>query len=623
MTTTPPVSLSSVERTEIKWALRSRNALARYLNWLSLRVPWAWRIRLDLVVLGNVLLGLGVWAAVAQVPTEPKGENFYLSGSVAYLYLGFTLAALAVGFFWAFTVTKSVRARAAPKLGPEPRILTAIIVCASFGFWLAVAGAAPYFGMQRSLGSGEYDQTTFVPPQPRDGESATALPMDQARIDELTGVVRANRRAGKLWDTLWGRDVHDFWIGYRYADGRPEAVSWALAYIEATPRWRDDPELQRWSAASSRSVLAYPGLVEAFKESPYYRSALINWFSRNDISLRQSQAYQEKLAELTARLPRQLARYRASTSSGDDTLVRYTEALTRWMADAQPNQFAELRRNNAVIQDYRVREVYLTPEERQAYDAAILEQHAILGSAEAFAAFQQGYRFSSFVEDELYREISSGLHHDSIRAEPSFHRLSSAIETAGDPATAIPEHGVRVSLRDYGWLTACAMIMIGALLLAVFVTSMNRVGLGATLGSVCVAVVLGIAVGVAAGIIVNAPRAEGAPPRSDFYEIQIWGTAALITLLPPLIFPIRDALTGVRRRWSRAMGLVSVWGSVAWFGLIVAAIGSTQEAMAKVPLPNDLAAGIVLGALWLVAFAIFAKLVFALIGRISSYPQPS
>lgn len=646
--TTPPVSLSAVERTEIKWALRSQNALARYLNWLSLRAPWAWRIRLDLVLLLNLVLGLAVLLWLGMLPDEESGD-YRIYSVIGFLYLGVSIAVLAAAFFWAFTVTKSVRARAAPRLGAQPGILTSIVVCASFGFWILVAGAGPYVGVLRDAGTGSYregyqavtaEETTaaVVDAGPAiqsgasaEAQAAAAAEAAQLKADQDARIAReaarvANLRRASLWGALFGKHVHAFWAPQYSGDNPPASESLAL-FIQTTPRWRDDEALQSILRMEiPHAAYPYPGLLEDFKGSQIYNEALVRYFaSQNNYYYETTSAAITPLRELAESTPEDMrARFRTYLSDlyhNDDVLNTYVNNLRTWIDSNDPERSAELRRLSNVIERYEEQDRYdpLDSEEYSTYLETYRVYRRLLADPATNQSFQQSGSYREYIQSRFISEVREGLHGDKIRAERAFHEMVGKIENGGDPSRNMPEQQLRQDLLS-SWMFGAVTVTIAALLLAVFVTSLNRTGLGATLGSMGLAAALSAVVGIAAAFAYAPIAAWIESADSTYLAFGYLVTGALLVILVCLALPIRDVLTGVRRRWSRPLALAAIWSSVGWFPVIISSLSST-------PLIQDMDANNM--ALWvaftlatLASVAIFAKLVFALVGRISTYPQP-
>lgn len=637
--TTTPTSLSAVERTEIKWALRSRNALARYLNWMSLRTPWIWRIRLDIVLLLNAAIGLVVLYILATLPDE-QNQDYYISSVVGFMYLGVSLAVLAAAFFWAFTVTKSVRARAAPRLGPKPGIFTSILVCLSFGAWIAIAGAGPYVSVLRDAGTGEYrsgyDSTPAAVEAPAaapesgpaigasDAAAIAAAQEEQAKLAEEeaareTARVSNLRRAG-LWGAMFGKEVHGFWAAGRYSYQDPTALAALGEFIQETPRWRDDASLRHVIQSSgAHGAYAYPGLLEDFKNSERYNNALVQHFA-NDNSNAGVAAFREMAEATPADMRRRFRTYLSDLYHDDPVLNSYITSLRSYVDTYDTERSSRLSAFSQTIDRYEEQDRYdpLDSEEFAAYLDTYRAYRRLLEDRELNQRFQESTEYQEYLRNRFQREVREGQHADKIRAERGFHEMVQEIEGVGDPSRSMPEQQLRRDLLS-NWVFGAVTITIAALFLAVFVTSLNRVGLGATLGSMGLAAVFSAVIGVIAGSVATTAlyrMLDG----NQYGPVIYLSVAAFMVLIIPLILPIRDVLTKVRRRWSRPFALAAIWSSIGWFPIIIAAFNPTD--FVRDMHFNDLTLWALFTIAAIVSVALFAKLIFALVARISTYPQP-
>lgn len=611
MTTT----LSAVERTELKWSRRGQNLIAQYFRWISLRMPWAWRIRLDMAILLNVLLGALVWVIVARLPSDYTSS---ISSVVGFIYLGVSLPVIALAFFWAYTVTKSVRARSAPKLGGEPGILTSMAVCACFSAWLLIATAAPYVVVSRDKGTGAYqDYYTAVEAaaaaEPVDA-NASAEAREQAAADQAQAelrrqeLARLNRRTASLSGAVFGRDVHSFWYGGHYGDytlGRTALDE----FIAETPRWRDDSDLRTLQSYNT-SAYAYPGLITDFERSERYADAVLAHYLKNAGVA--SETYATIRDSIVAEMTGKLASYAQDAEYFDRTLEDYLyNYLLSYLRDYRSDTLVELQRLETLINASRQPDDVAGAVE---YRNAWRTYRQILADPELNEAFQLNPEFERYVSARLTSELEAGHYQQRIRSEPGYRDLLRKLEGGGDPSRDMPEQELRYDLSSSGWSTGAVVALIAALLLAIFVTSLNRVGLAATLGGAGVGALMA---GLFGGFgLFN--TALISMQSDQFLFRYYWSLTALFALFIPLLPAVRDALTGVRRRWTRALALGAAWGSVGWVLVLV-----TIWIMPVIKFaPNALALSALMWILWMAGFAIFAKLVFALVARISSYPQP-
>lgn len=243
-------------RAERRWTKRGRSLSARLLYWLSLRFPWAWRVRLDLILAFNLILAL-MFIALSQVvgpalvdrtaDADPEFASATLLAIDAVAACGFGLA-------WAFAVSKSMRLRNAARHGDQPGVILASLVFLSFASWAVAAGVSPHIQALRDPLLGEPIETSIkdrsrqqgqtqsryygvaevsLSPIPRLSDAVCeplrpapdvdALP-DEAR-KFLCAYARKARRAD-LWSALTFDARHDDWRreGAQFADHPPSVL---------------------------------------------------------------------------------------------------------------------------------------------------------------------------------------------------------------------------------------------------------------------------------------------------------------------------------------------------------------------------------------------------------------
>lgn len=613
--------LTAIERAEVKWQRRGQNILSRYLNWASLRHPWVWRVRLELVALFVLASTILFTATLIVAKPPPVGEyhegiDSFIVGGAVFIAI---VAPLAAGLYWIFAVTKSIRARSQPRLGRAPGMLTALAILCAIGFWapvLVMVGSKDWYdpATGASWSTSEEPAAAEAPADapadpaaepadpaaaPADPAAAPADPIDpqvQARTalqeeqeyaerDAYERERRARFIQPSLMRALFDRPTHSYW-----QTGGLEALR---AFAESTPPWSSREHLFH-SWRDSGALMFEPGLLDAFKQSDSYRAMLAG-------ELLTTMPWEELSAETRNRLvesARSDINYRLQTYtmlSPDYTVYAYLTALRRYLESQGDAPLEDYQSLYSVSVGYASDSVVREAASRTA-------QNNQFQTSDAFTEFAKtNYSFSQ--DAEAMAEVQSHPGYDAHQRE---------FETHSDPRVGLAVDGLRYNLMNVPILFAIGTLCVIGIL-AAFATGLNWGGLGVTLGSAMIAAAL-----VVGGISVAATIST----TTDYtFSSQLSLTVtAIIALLLPLLFVVKDLLGGVLRRGSRLAALTTVWAG--GFGLPVIAAANWTTLSNLSIWPNELFAMLAVSLLTLFIFGLYATLIHKLIARIASYPQP-
>jgi|GEM_PF-2686349 len=650
--------MTAVERTEEKWAKRGSNPLARYLNWVSLRQPWIWRVRLDLVLLFNLVAGFLFFAAVLSAPDEP-GELLDATGT--FITGSFVVAAviLPAGFaaYWIYAVTKSVRARTMPRLGRKPGMVTTLMICCSFALWLPALFIVSSAGWHNpSTGEQWYDGAVVEEPAapaeaPADYYEIPAAPpaetpadvsldpdaeLTQAAAefsaDELERAAEELRRQAidaeelrrqdaelaayqdevkerlvrpSLWHALFDRPVDAAWTEAGFSALRDFAAS--------TPPWNEREHLfQEWR--NYNDLMFEPGLFDAFKRSEPYQAMLVHRYLVTTPWTEDNGATRQMIEALRAHIRTRLDMARQDPNyepySDSDAVMSSYWPQFRTHIDSDPTATAESSQLWAAWDT-----AYNEGRDVDAARAAVRDFEL---RPELHAAFQRTETFLLFAQTSAPPSIPPEVVTE-VQASEAFQRYRRTVEAGADPRTGLAVDALRTSLNTT-MLTALISTLVLAAALATFTTGLNWGGLGVTLGSAVLALVWGGAVLFAASMASSLSGYDPETFESHFPLVTAFIAGGAVAVLVPLAFVIKDLLGGVLRRGSRLAALTTVW--TGGFAIPFVVLASASWVLALPFWPNQLLAAIVLCLVALLVYGFYAKVVHMLIARIASYPQP-
>jgi hypothetical protein len=661
-------TLTTVERTEERWAKRGANPISRYLNWVSLRHPWLWRVRLDLVVGFNLICAvLFTVATLGMFGSNPSVTvSAIITGAFMIATLIFPLVAAA---YWIFSVTKSVRARPMPTLGRKPSMLFVALACCSFAFWIVAILAVGTNTSKLDAGSGGYYYGDEVPAEapadpaydpyapadpaaaPADPAAAPAEPApptisdaererlaieEEAARSVYNEQVEARRTRASFSRVLFDRPVAPIW---RESGGGFAALE---AYARRTPPWNTRRDLfYDWRRPAD--LMFEPNLFDSFRRSNDYRAFLVRQYMIDTpwMNLAEESPAAARLADayatgVRAKVQARLNRPGYTRYGEDDAVVgAYWDDFLNWVGyDATlSEEYARLSAD--------VNAAYSVGENPAQASEAI---RAFELRPESHARFQSSPNFRSFLQQNFALETAESLGEQyaaatgEVSASPAFQTYVERVERGADPSRgALVNDYVRNNSMSLPLVTFIAALCIIAIL-STFTTGLNWGGLGVTMGSAVLAMfMMGLIFAIAAMISGFSGYIEGSGAYNEVtgeyvpyvYRLPFTLTltiAGIVSVLLPLAFVIKDLLGGTLRRGSRLAALTTIWtggvcipiGALGLFSTGLFADGSSLASL----FPNTLLAGIVLCGACLLLFALYATLIHMLIARIATYPQP-
>jgi hypothetical protein len=669
-------------RAERRWAARGRSPPARFLVWLARAHPWAWRVRLDLVVLFNAALALicvvlAQWVAPALVANT---DNYSPDLAALILFVVTGLAALACAAAWAYAVTKSPRLREQPRHGGAPGPLLTCLVLLSFVFWAVAASAAPFVDLKRSplygdsiegvlqerlTGSSESGLTRFAQVWgerlPSERVCAGAASGADAAGDASLCSLAATARRADLWRALTFRE--------RYAQWRAQAAVYSRTLDQSAqvraPRFLKT--LQYRQVALQDEVIQFAAETEPWRARI---AAMPPWQRREDVlhdpslpaALARSHHFRRFIAEYTLfgaldALPQSLfesafdeSESRATPEDWDwtrrwqETVQRRllaSPAFARMFAEADkailgqgapPAVFSATAWADVAETHTRMFAAYHLIGNVEAAGAARLE-----GEGEARArwfaewraraadpslreAFAASNQYDRWRRAFLSALVAEGAFDADLRALAPYRTVDDYWrQTIAQPAAA-PEWRLNQALS--GDIGAAAVIgFLAAIALTAFIVGVNHAGLAAAFGAFAANGVVAL-VGFIAGVTIVpafAPVYDPARTQTGADWPEIWFWGfGCAAVLAPFVMAALALFRRVRRRATGFLAIFSIGACALWAPIGVFALWM-QPAWSF--WPSDLVQLLGYLAATFAAVIGFAWLASAMLTRIATLPR--
>lgn len=548
----------------------------RLLRYLSLRHPWAWRIRLDLILAFN--LAFALLAASVRPITERIDLSYRINdvtGAIAFLG---SILALGCAFYWIYAVTKGKRLREAAKHGSAPSPITAALALSSLGIWVLVATAIPEFNTPRDNITGEIERIS----------TDVWLRVGEPPIDTV--------EYPSLYDLLWSKREKSRW--------EASDIEKALRFFRIN--------------SDARSALAR-GAAEPGDD---FKGEFLS-----DLAQLRHQALQSKwlvrgvVKHIGKTAPLRMLQSQIGTKTAEEYEVRL-EAVIAQGFSSRPQGLTEEAWGE--LENAFFRGVYLpskpalnekilswsTSDQLQAFQSA-KEMWAIERKIpQAVAKLQSTGPYKVWRKGGIIRSlVVGGVFDDVIKRSPLYadavSRLRRDIERPS--ATALEKQR-----QDLEYLARLFLgIVIVALTLAVFTSLINLSSASEVIGSVLLFLLSTVFALVLVAI------AQGFYGWNDDKVILIaYASLTLAGVSLALVPAVRDIIVGRQTRLSNKLAMVSIWIAITFgcAGLLVVFTGEQTSI-------HEIQYLIVAGMGWMLVGVCVASLVHFMLTRHRELPR--
>jgi hypothetical protein len=612
-------------RAERRWTKRGASLPARFQHWLARAFPWAWRVRLDLIILFNfaswlLFLALARIVAPALIARTPAFEPDFAVGVATTVS---ALAAIGFAVYWAVAVSRSSRLRDAARYAAQPGVLLASLVFVSFASWIVAARAAPYVDMLRHPLYGEPIEQSMLA-RLRSSEP-TATGMAVVPLVRLSAEQHASKQVCMRRSSANNRQARrDAFLCDLAGKARRADLFRTILFDSRLEEWRADPQLSAYdqdgdlaelsfdttpSDSMGEAIVRFASTTEPWKSrlasmQPWQRradnlddSALIAAFAKSDSFDRfiendflfggphvysvvafgrdfGNDFHQQELKELLA-TP-------VFTSMLNATERAFTGAA------APPAQFSAAEwddlsqlRADAFLQSDAMGHPPARPLPSGALIAiaslepAPAEQPPVLldywrrleADPARHSAFVASAGYYAWKLTLLAGLVNKGVLAAEIRTLPRYAAFAEHWRrTLFRPAMG-PEAGLANDFDGYVNVSL-GMAWGAAILAALIVVGLNQVGLAATMGAIALNGAFAFVVFLLGGVI-----SASSPHGANWYELWSFGAAGIAVMAPltavvaALVRRVRGRLTGFFA--ACAIGAVAIYAPISLLGFLL------------------------------------------------------